>query len=219
MTDVILMLLALVLFGVLHSLTAGPPFKHVARTWLGERVYHGLYRLLYNTFSAITILPALALLVLRPGPVVWDAAGIAATLLTLAQIGSLIGLVLTALQFDVWRFAGLRQAVAYFAGDPLPLPPEPFVERGMYGLVRHPLYVFSILYIWTFPTMRAAQLAFAVGATLYFVIGAQFEERRLEREIGPAYRAYRCRVPFMIPFVGVTASCADAPDLARERAR
>ncbi len=219
MFDAILMLLALLLFGVLHSLTAAPPFKRAARALLGERAYHGLYRLLYNVFGAITILPVLALLALRPGPVVWDATGIAAALLTLAQIASLVGLVVTALQVDVWRFAGLRQAAAYLAGDALPLPPEPFVQRGMYGLVRHPLYLFSIVYIWTFPTMRAAGLAFAAGATLYFVIGARFEERRLAREIGPAYHAYRCRVPFLIPFAGRTVPCPDVHDLAGDRAR
>jgi protein-S-isoprenylcysteine O-methyltransferase Ste14 len=135
------------------------------------------------------------------------------------QAASLIALAVTALHIDVWRFAGLRQAVAYLAGDPLPLPPEPFVQRGMYGIVRHPLYTFSILYIWSFPTMHAAQLAFAAGGTLYFVIGARFEEQRLLREIGPVYRAYRCRVPFLIPVVGLTASCADAPDLAGDRTR
>lgn len=211
MTEAILILLALLAFGVIHSLTASPLVKHRTRAWIGTRAYEGWYRLLYNIFSGITFLPVLALMALQPGPDVWRAQGVAAGILVSVQVGSLIALALTALQFDVWRFAGVRQAWAYLNGDPLPLPPEPFVQRGMYGLVRHPLYLFSTLYIWTFPAMSAAQVAFAAGATLYFVVGARLEERRLAREIGPDYARYRCRVPFLIPFIAA-APCPESSD-------
>ncbi|MBN1678797.1 MAG: isoprenylcysteine carboxylmethyltransferase family protein [Anaerolineae bacterium] len=204
-------LLSLTAFAVVHSFTAAPASKRLVRTLLGERFYHGFYRLFYNIFSAITVLPVLFVLATQPGPVVWRVEGVAAQILTVTQLLSVLGLVIAGLQIDVWRFAGLRQAYTYLVGDPLPLPPEPFIQSGMYGLVRHPLYLFSTLYIWTFPTMYVASVAFAAGSTLYFVIGAQFEERRLAREIGPAYEVYRCHVPFLIPFVGVTARCPDAP--------
>lgn len=216
-TEAVNVLLALTAFAVIHSLTAAPASKRAARALLGERAYHGLYRLLYNVFSAITFLPVLAVIAARPGDVVWRADGIAAALLTLVQIASLIGAIVAGLQVDVWRFAGLRQAAAYFSGDSLPLPPEPFVQSGMYGLVRHPLYLFSTLYLWTFPTMHAAQLAFAAGAMLYFAIGALFEERRLLREFGTVYAHYRCRVPFLVPFTGFMTRCAETHDLAPER--
>lgn len=202
-------LISLTAFAVVHSFTAAPASKRLVRDLFGERFYHGLYRLLYNIFSAITVLPVLYVIATQPGPVVWRVEGTAAQILTVTQLLSLLGLAVAGMQIDVWRFAGLRQAYAYLVGDPLPLPPEPFVRSGMYGLVRHPLYFFSTLYIWTFPTMHVANVAFAAGSTLYFVIGAQFEERRLAREIGPVYDAYRCHVPFLIPFVGVTARCPD----------
>lgn len=214
--EIVNVLLALTAFAVIHSLAAAPASKRAARALLGERAYHGLYRLLYNAFSAITLLPVLAVLAAGPGEVVWRAEGIAATLLTLAQVVALIGAAVASLQVDLWRFAGLRQATAYFSGDTLPLPPEPFVQSGMYGLVRHPLYLFSTLYLWTFPTMRAAQIAFAVGATLYFAIGALIEERRLLREFGAVYARYRCRVPFLVPFTGFMTRCAEGRDLAPE---
>lgn len=207
--EALTVLISLTVFAVVHSLTAAPASKRLVRELLGERFYHGMYRLLYNVFSAITVLPVLYVLAIHPGPVMWRADGTAAQILIATQLLSLIGLVIAGMQIDVWRFAGLRQACAYLVGDPLPLPPEPFVRSGMYRLVRHPLYLFSTLYIWTFPTMHVANVAFAAGSTLYFVIGAQFEERRLAREIGPVYDAYRCRVPFLIPFVGVTARCPD----------
>jgi protein-S-isoprenylcysteine O-methyltransferase Ste14 len=71
----------------------------------------------------------------------------------------------------------------------------------MYGLVRHPLYLCLIVYLGTTQTMYAANLAFALGATIYFVVGSWLEERRLLAERGTDYLHYRARVPFWIPFV------------------
>jgi protein-S-isoprenylcysteine O-methyltransferase Ste14 len=39
-----------------------------------------------------------------------------------------------------------------------------------------------------------------LGATLYFTLGSLLEERRLEVTFGQAYRDYRQRVPWLIPF-------------------
>ena len=62
------MLLALAAFGLLHSLTAAPGVKRAIRTWMGERSYLGLYRLLYNALSGITFLPIAALLAAASWP-------------------------------------------------------------------------------------------------------------------------------------------------------
>ena len=42
-------------------------------------------------------------------------------------------------------------------------------------------------------------LAFAVSCNVYFFIGSIFEERKLVREFGDAYRAYQQRVPRLLP--------------------
>ena len=43
-------------------------------------------------------------------------------------------------------------------------------------------------------------LAFNLGATLYILVGIQFEERKLLKEFGQAYADYRRGVPMLIPF-------------------
>jgi methanethiol S-methyltransferase len=207
-------LLGLIAFAVLHSLMVIVPFKAWFATVCGQHAYHGLYRLLYNVISGITFLPVLALIALRPGPIVWDVTGLLRDLLLGGQAFSLIALAVAGLQIDTLRFAGLRQAWAYLNGDPLPLPPEALQTGGVYGLVRHPLYLFVMLFLWANPTMRTASLAFAAGASAYFILGAWIEERRMLRRLGDTYRAYQCRVPFLIPFVRLPdPRCqeADAP--------
>jgi protein-S-isoprenylcysteine O-methyltransferase Ste14 len=70
----------------------------------------------------------------------------------------------------------------------------------LYRLVRHPLYTFSLLVLWLNPVVSQNSLAFYLGATLYIVIGAYFEERKLLREFGEAYADYMRRTPMLIPF-------------------
>lgn len=42
-------------------------------------------------------------------------------------------------------------------------------------------------------------LAFNIAATLYMIIGAVFEERKLRAEFGAAYDEYAHRTPMLIP--------------------
>ena len=43
-------------------------------------------------------------------------------------------------------------------------------------------------------------LTLNIGVTLYFWIGSIFEERKLVREFGDAYRAHQARVPRLFPW-------------------
>jgi protein-S-isoprenylcysteine O-methyltransferase Ste14 len=70
---------------------------------------------------------------------------------------------------------------------------------GVYGIVRHPLYLAGII-VFTFnPHVTINSLTTAVLADLYFLFGMVIEERRLVEIFGDEYRKYRERVPRMIP--------------------
>ncbi len=194
-------LLAMAGFGAVHSLMAAQPIKQWAQNLLGWRVYEGFYRLTYTAISLVTFAPIWLWITWHPGPALWQTSGALTWALNGLRVLSLVALYLAGRSFDLWRFVGVRQFQAYWRGDPLPLPPEPFVQRGMYGLVRHPIYLFSAIYLWAQPNMHAASFALALGATLYFLIGGWLEEERMARELGPVYAEYRQRVPFIIPFV------------------
>ena len=62
--NAVIILGTMVFFGVVHSLTAGPGFKGWAQRTMGERIYQGTYRLLYNVFSVVTFAPVLAAMAL-----------------------------------------------------------------------------------------------------------------------------------------------------------
>jgi protein-S-isoprenylcysteine O-methyltransferase Ste14 len=78
--------------------------------------------------------------------------------------------------------------------------PAGLAIRGAYRYVRHPLYLFVLLLIWSAPQMSADRLLFNVLWTAWIVIGARLEERDLVGEFGDAYRDYQRRVPMLVPW-------------------
>lgn len=191
------------IWAVLHSVVAGQTVKGWFRFRFGERAYHGLYRIIYNSFATLSIAPILLWVYLRSNSVIWRLPlGLEPLLLVVQGIG-LVGLVVSLLQIDLGRFAGISQLRAYAAGAALPLPEEPLQTGGLYGVIRHPLYLFSLLVLWPVSSMTDTLLAFNIAATLYFVFGSLLEEQRLAAAFGPSYEDYRRRVPWLIPFLRI----------------
>lgn len=77
------------------------------------------------------------------------------------------------------------------------------VERGPYGLVRHPIYT-GIIVAALALAAQLGSLSAVIGAPLMalgFAIKARLEERFLSAQLGEAaYADYRSRTPMLIPF-------------------
>jgi protein-S-isoprenylcysteine O-methyltransferase Ste14 len=105
---------------------------------------------------------------------------------------------------DTGEFLGYKQVRRYLArgevgGNIEGLTPQELVMTGVYGIVRHPLYLAGII-IFTFnPRITVNGLTVTVLADAYFLFGVFMEERRLVGLFGEQYREYRRRVPLMIP--------------------
>ncbi|MEM4724982.1 MAG: methyltransferase [Candidatus Hadarchaeum sp.] len=198
--NTVLILLAFLGFGVVHSLTAGIAPKNRLKALFGERLVEGWYRLAYNLFSGLTFLPVLLLIALLPDRELYRIGMPWALIFGAIQLVGVAGLLGAFFIFDVWRFLGIKQAFAFLSGEPLPLPPEPLQIKGLYTLTRHPLYSFSLLVIWFTPIMTLNVLLFNICATLYIIFGSLVEEGRMERAYGEQYRAYRRRVSWLIPW-------------------
>ncbi len=78
-------------------------------------------------------------------------------------------------------------------------PSLPFVARGPYRYVRHPLYLFSLVLIWSTPRFSTDQLLFNVLWTIWIILGTRLEERDLLRDFGDTYREYQLSVPMLLP--------------------
>jgi protein-S-isoprenylcysteine O-methyltransferase Ste14 len=151
-----------------------------------------LYRLGYNAFAVVSFAPILYLMAALPNRLVYEIPAPWNVLLFGGQLLSALFLLVSLLQTDVLAFAGLRQL--FDEKDNATL-----VTRGFYRIVRHPLYTFSLLFIWLTPVMTQNSLTVYFGATVYTLVGAYFEERKLERDFGRAYAEYKRATPMLIP--------------------
>lgn len=203
MLNIVLVIIVFIIWAAVHSLTSMTRFKTAVRDRVGARVFAGFYRLFYNAVSVVTILPLFVLLAtIIPYKELWRwPAPTHYVALAIQAVGA-VGLLVSLWQTDIFRFLGLRQAYLYLQGDPDPNPPAVFVSRGTYRLVRHPLYFFSLLFLWFTPIMTLNSLVFYILATIYFLVGAAHEERRLAAAFGADYRRYQREVPYLIPFIG-----------------
>jgi methanethiol S-methyltransferase len=86
----------------------------------------------------------------------------------------------------------------------MPFQTEPLTIRGPYLWVRHPLYFFVLLMLWSCPDLTADRLLFNLLWTGWIFTGAVFEEKDLLFEFGDGYRAYQRKVPMLIPWKGFT---------------
>ena len=84
---------------------------------------------------------------------------------------------------------------------------------GILSVMRHPWYLGGILFVWaTYETMNVAVLVRNVILTAYLIVGAILEERKLLKEFGDEYRAYRKRVPMLIPVPWKRTTRPSKPD-------
>lgn len=77
--------------------------------------------------------------------------------------------------------------------------PMPFFVRGPYRWVRHPLYLFVLLLIWSCPNLTVDRLLFNIMFTVWMIVASLLEERDLIADFGDAYRDYQRKVPMLIP--------------------
>jgi len=190
--SIFILLLALAIWGVVHSFLASHLAKDLFRLKVGSMDF---YRLAYNIFSAVSFLPILYLMATLPNQLVYEVPSPWNLVMFGGQLLSIILLGIAFLQTDSLSFVGLRQLFEKEESGAL-------VIHGMYKIVRHPLYTFSLLFLWLTPTVSQNSLTVYIGSTLYILIGAYFEERKLLREFGEAYAAYKKSTPMLIPGLG-----------------
>lgn len=188
LSSFVTILLACAAYGALHSLLAGAAFKAWAARRLGWWGGPGS-RLLFNLVALVSLAP-LALLAARLPD---------APLYQLPWPGLLLPLGLQAAGALLALVGVLQTGAAAFLGLAAQPRPAGLVTGGVYRWVRHPLYTGTLLVLWAQPALSSNSLAFALGLTVYLLVGIQFEERKLRREFGAAYTEYAQRTPALLP--------------------
>jgi protein-S-isoprenylcysteine O-methyltransferase Ste14 len=175
--------LLLTVFAFHHSAFAREPAKRTLGRVIPERLLRSVY-----VWIASALLIALCFGWRTVGGELWGLSlPIAAVFIAIDLLG-------------VWLIAKSVGALS-----PLELagirPSEPGAELtfgGVYGFVRHPLYLGWMLIVFVTPHMTGDRLAFALLTTAYLWLAIPWEESSLERSHGESYRRYKRQVRWRV---------------------
>jgi methanethiol S-methyltransferase len=190
----VIILFAVGIYGLQHSLFASLRAKELAARWLGD-FGRRAYRLFYVIVGTLTLAPVLALVAFLPNRQLYAILFPWTILSGMGQLAGLVGLFLAVTKTGTFTFLGLD----VFSSAESSVRPSRLVTGGLYRWVRHPIYSCSLLVLWLTPVMSVNLLALNMGISLYFWIGSIFEERKLLHEFGEEYQVYCQRTPRLIP--------------------
>jgi protein-S-isoprenylcysteine O-methyltransferase Ste14 len=194
-TDHITLALLVIGWCVLHSALISITVTEYLERHLGT--HYRFYRLLFNLFA----IASLAVVILyqwsiRTTPV-FDWAGYLRGVQVVLILLGLLLFVLGARKYDARRFLGLAQIKDGVSTKAMTQTGD-LDTSGISSVIRHPWYLALLLLIWARPLDLSVIVLNAVFS-VYIVIGARLEERKLVREFGGIYLDYQQRVSMLLP--------------------
>ena len=203
---------AFVLFAFLHSFLASFKIKSILAKRIGSAM--AFYRLAYNIIS-LWLFWYLYENLPRPDAELFELKYPWDIIILIPQFLSLAGIIWTFRYFSLAEFLGISQIKRWMGGNFTSgweegmqderNSKDVFDEKltlkieGPYKVVRHPLYLFTIIFLILRPTMDLFYLVFLIFLIAYFYIGSFYEERKLVSAFGDQYRKYQESVPRLFP--------------------
>ena len=192
----IYLFVASILWGVVHTALASHGFKHAVRNLIGAPAFDRVYRFSYNLFAVASFFPIFMMLLEFPDRMLYSIPSPWMYLMVVGQGIAAIAMIAAVMQTGLWEFVGLSQFSPYYGET----KPSGLINDGLYAYVRHPIYLAALVFIWLSPEMTLNRLVLWAVLSIYIVIGAYFEERKLLREFGSEYADYKARTPMLIPY-------------------
>lgn len=183
-------------FAFSHSLMLMPRSRKCLTRWIPSAFYE-------STFSIVTCISLLLLFLgwRTSDAVLWEASGSVESAIRVCFYASWGGLFyslwLTGLGYqNGWTpfYYWLRKQKA---------PRREFNPRGVYKMIRHPVYLSFLGLIWFTPRMPLDHAALTAIWTAYIFYGSYLKDRRLLYYIGQPYREYSSQVAGY-PFISRT---------------
>lgn len=180
-----------IIYCVIHSLLASVSVKKYFERVMDKNFKH--YRLIYNLIAFTTLVPIIffhfrikQVFVFNP-TIVTTVSGF-----ILSISGALIMIMM------IWKYFLQMIGIKLHS----PKADAKLEVGGLHKYVRHPLYLGTFMFIWglflIFPWWTGLIACSVI--TIYTLIAIKYEEEKLVLEFGEEYRAYRKRVPMILPF-------------------
>jgi protein-S-isoprenylcysteine O-methyltransferase Ste14 len=184
-----------ILFFIQHSGMIRAAF----RIWLSSAIPNHYHPAIYAIVSGI-VLTFVVLLWQTSQTVIFRIQGPLQVLPRVISLLAIAGFIWGVQALGTFDAFGRIPIVVHLRGKQL-RPPD-FVLRGPYLWVRHPLYFFMLVLIWSTPNMTSDRLLFNVLWTFWIVLASYLEEKDVVADFGERYRDYQKTVPMLLPWRG-----------------
>jgi methanethiol S-methyltransferase len=181
----------------LHSFLISTRFTNLMTRLLKD--YYAFYRLFYVLISFILIVPLINYTSQLDDKIIITYESPLSVVQYILIYGSLLMFFWAFFfNYDSLSFFGIRQ-ILNFGKEKKINPSEGIKRKGLLGIMRHPMYLALIIYLWC-QTYRVVDIVTNTLLTIYVIIGTILEERKLVLEFGEEYIKYQKEVPMLIPF-------------------
>lgn len=180
-----------ILWCFLHSIFTSTKTTSWFKKRLGDKFT--FYRIFYNLFSLITVLPLLYWQRTIAGHIVIKLSPFLLIFKYVALILSVIVIAGSFFTFDIKEFLGIGKIISRNKKTIIS-------KHGFYGIVRHPMYLGGFVFFLALMTHTPlAQFLGYLILAVYMIIGTVREDRRLANELGEEYRSYQKEIPMFLP--------------------
>jgi protein-S-isoprenylcysteine O-methyltransferase Ste14 len=159
------------------------------KEWVGS-----FYRLLFNVFAIVSLVLVLILIPHTNDATIVEWRGPLVAIQAIVWSVALLIWCVSIRSLSTKSFWGLdafgRKHADHARGQ--------LVTWSIYSVIRHPGYLAGLMLLWT-RDLTGTDLVTNAVLSLYLIVGAKIEERRLLNKYGNQYRQYMARVPGFIP--------------------
>ena len=197
--DIVIITLLFSLFALSHSILASSKTKNLLVEKIGEKI--AFYRLFYN-ISSLFLFYFIYTISPKPNGVIYDLQFPFDIMIFVVQIFAIFGFIWGASKINLLEFFGIAQINRYMENNYNPDELDEKMElviEGPFRYSRHPIYLFSILFLVFRPTMDLFYLVFLINMLVYFYVGSYFEEKKMLEFFGNQYSDYQRTVSRLFP--------------------
>lgn len=197
--QIVILFILFAVYGYVHSVLASLKFKRFLKNRLGNKI--AFYRLTFNLFAVVSLY-LIWEFAPHPSVQIYELSFPYDIVVYVLQLASFAGLIWTFRYISFKEFAGIAQINRYFDGNYNENDLDEvmtFRTGGPYKFSRHPIYLFSILFLLLRPEMNLFYLTMFISFIFYFYIGSVYEEKKLVEYFGSEYSDYKRKVSRIFP--------------------
>ena len=185
-----------IIWCTIHSFLASDTVNQWIQSKPGR--YPNYFRLFYNLLAGISLAPVLWYGRLFEPQIIFHFTGVW-TVLQIILVGIAIFFFWSgAREYDLAYFSGLRQIKF---DEKASVESVNLSTAGILQTTRHTWYTGGIIFIWCYDgQLSLSGIISDTIISIYFIIGAKLEEKKLVKNFGSQYTEYQDKVSMLIPF-------------------